>query len=75
MSSRSPRPIGVALCLVAVAVLAAPTLLLPADSPTEPKLVFAAAGAVIFLLAVRRIRREPAAQTPPGRQDEDVTER
>lgn len=75
MDSRSPRPIGFALCVVAVMVLAAPTLVLPADSPTEPKLVFAAAGAIIFALAVLGIRREPAARAPEPRSDDDVSDR
>ncbi len=52
MPSRSARPIGFALCLIAAALLAAPTLFFPADSPTEPKLVFAVVGAAAFGLAV-----------------------
>ncbi|PNW09800.1 hypothetical protein C1632_05215 [Microbacterium testaceum] len=75
MSSRSPRPIGLALCVIAMILLAAPTLFFPADSPNEPKLVFAAVGAFVFALAVLRIRREPSAQAPPDHKDEDVSER
>ncbi len=66
MSSRSPRPIGFALCLVAVAVLATPTLLFPADSPTEPRLIFAALGGIALGIAILLVRKEPAA---PGRGD------
>ncbi len=74
MPSRSARPIGFALCLIAAALLAAPTLFFPADSPTEPKLVFAVVGAAAFGLAVLRIRREPAAQARRERSSEDVSE-
>jgi len=72
MSSRAPRPFGFVLCVVAALLLAAPTLLFAADSPTEPKLVFAAVGAAVFALAVVVIRREPAAKAPPERHDESV---
>ena len=47
MTKRSTqRPVAVLLCVASAAVLAAPTLLFPADSPTEPKL-----GLLAILLA------------------------
>ncbi|MFJ4159007.1 hypothetical protein [Microbacterium testaceum] len=74
MPSRSPRPIGFALSLLSAALVAAPTLLFPADSPTEPKLVFAVVGAAAFFLAILRIRREPAAHAQHERASEEVSE-
>lgn len=74
MGSQSPRPIGVVLCVVSALLVAAPTLFFPADSPIEPKLVFAAVGAVVLALAVLRIRREPAAQESSEQTNGDVSE-
>jgi len=74
MSSRSPRPIGFALCVVAMVVLAAPTLLFPADSPTEPRLVFAALGGIALASAILLVRKEPAAPRPGDRPGEGVSE-
>ncbi|WP_295831290.1 hypothetical protein [uncultured Microbacterium sp.] len=74
MPSRSPRPIGFALSLLAAALVAAPTLLFPADSPTEPKLAFAVVGAATFFLAILRIRREPSAQARHEHGSEEVSE-
>ncbi|SDP26408.1 hypothetical protein SAMN04487788_2773 [Microbacterium testaceum StLB037] len=74
MNSRSPRPMGFALCVVAMAVLAAPTLVFPADSPTGPRLIFGALGGVCFAVAVLLVRKEPAARGPVDRSGEDVTE-
>lgn len=71
--ARTQRPWGAVLSGVAAVVLATPTLVFPADSPTEPKLGFLAVGAVVLAGAVVRIRAEsPGADaTPPG---ESVTE-
>ncbi|WP_150952999.1 hypothetical protein [Microbacterium testaceum] len=74
MSSRPSRPTGFAFCVAAAGLLAVPTLLFPADSPTEPKLVLAAVGAGLLASAVVLIRREPAAKAAPARPDEAVTE-
>ena len=72
MSSRATPPIGVLLCVAAVAVFAAPTLAFPADAPTGPRLVFAAIGTVLLVLGMIFVRREPAersaaARAPRGR--------
>lgn len=70
MTKRSThRPVAVLLCVASAAVLAAPTLLFPADSPTEPKLCLLAIGTVLFALGTIRIRREHA----PPPTDGDVT--
>lgn len=52
------RPWGVVLCAAAALVFAAPTVLLPADSPTGPKLIFVAVGSVVLIFGAIRIRRE-----------------
>lgn len=43
---------------VAALLAAVPTLVFPADSPTEPKLALLATGAVFFAIAVVQLRRE-----------------
>ena len=59
-----PRPIAVVLCVLAAAVFAVPTLLLPADTVTNVKAVFILVGSVLFVAGVIRmrfeIRRPPA---------------
>ncbi len=69
---RSRRPVGAVLSGAAAVIAAVPTLFFPADSPTEPKLALLAAGAVVFSIAVFRIRAE---STEPRTDEapEDVT--
>ncbi|BFM24491.1 hypothetical protein QE430_001139 [Microbacterium testaceum] len=70
MTKRSThRPVAVFLCVASAAVLAAPTLFFPADSPTEPKLGLLAIGTVLFALGTIRIRTEHATSPIDG----DVT--
>ncbi|MEW1706401.1 hypothetical protein AB0230_04080 [Microbacterium sp. NPDC089190] len=71
--SRSRRPWGAVFSGVAAVILAAPTLVFPADSPTEPKLGFLAVGTVVFAVSVVRIRAEGIERTtaPP---EEPLTE-
>lgn len=57
---RSRRPLGAVLSGAAAVVAAVPTLFFPADSPTEPKLALVGVGAVVFIIAVVRIRTEGA---------------
>ncbi|KEP76403.1 hypothetical protein HR12_00215 [Microbacterium sp. SUBG005] len=56
--TRRQRPVGAVLSAIAAVILAAPTLVFPADSPTEPKLVFLAVGSLVFVGAVVRVRTE-----------------
>lgn len=56
--TRRQRPVGAILSATAAVILAAPTLVFPADSPTEPKLVFLGVGTLVFLGAVVRVRTE-----------------
>ena len=71
--ARPRRPWGAFLSATAAAILAAPTLIFPADSPTEPKLVFLAIGAGILIGAIVRIRAEGFDRDTASR-DERVTE-
>lgn len=77
MSSTS-RPWGVVLCAAAALVFAAPTVLLPSDSPTGPKLIFVAVGSVILIFGAIRIRREGGAggngQASARKEDPRVSE-
>lgn len=51
-------PVGAILSAVAAIICAVPTLVLPADSPNEPKVALLAVAGVIFLVAVARVRSE-----------------
>ena len=66
-------PVFSVLIAIASLILAAPTLFFPADSPTEPKLVFLAVGSLVFVGAVVRVRTEKTGHraAPPT---ETVTE-
>lgn len=62
--------IGPALCAVAACVFAAPTLLLPADSPSLPKAVLLVGGTVLLTLGAIGIRREGVTRARAPRPDE-----
>lgn len=71
--TRRQRPVGAVLSAIAAVILAAPTLVFPPDSPTEPKLVFLAVGSLVFVGGVVRVRTEKTDHrtAPPA---ETVTE-
>lgn len=72
--SPSRRPLGAAVSGVAALLAAAPTMVFPADSPTEPKLMLLALGTVLFSVAVVRMRAESAAIDGRPTRDQDITD-
>ncbi|MDQ1123256.1 hypothetical protein [Microbacterium trichothecenolyticum] len=66
-SIRSLR--GPALCAAAAFVFAAPTLFLPADSPTGAKAGFLIAGTVVLVLGAIDIRRDGTTRANARRSD------
>ncbi len=66
---RISTPWGMILATGAAAVFAAPTVVLPADSPVLPKLIFIVCGSVLFAAAVVQTRAERPDESPRGRED------
>lgn len=62
-------PWGVILATAAAVIFAAPTVVLPADSPVLPKLIFIVAGLMLFGAAVVQTRAERPDESPRGSDD------
>ncbi|MCC4248541.1 MULTISPECIES: hypothetical protein [Microbacterium] len=72
MARKSVVPWGAIVSVMAAGVLAAPTLLLPADSPVGPKLVFIVVGSLLFATAVALTRAEPGKRGSRAPDEDDV---
>ena len=66
-----PRPWGFVVAVLAAITFAAPSVVLPADSPVDAQLVFLAVGSVLFAGAIVLNRGEPARRTPPDEDEAD----
>ncbi|MFS0792940.1 hypothetical protein [Microbacterium sp. 1P10AE] len=66
MERRRVRPWGPIVAVISALVFAAPTLLLPADSPVGPKLLFIAIGSVLLVAAIALTRLEPPTRASHG---------
>lgn len=74
MKSTKVRPWGAVISMIAAAVFAAPPLVLPADSPVGPKLVFIVVGSVLLATAIVATRAEPGSRGgQPQDAEDDVT--
>lgn len=65
------RAWGPLVAVVAAIVFAAPTLILPADSPVGPKLIFIAVGAVLLVAAIVLTRLEPPSRADHADEEND----
>jgi len=71
MRARRAWPWGTIVAVIAAAVFAAPTVLLPADSPVGPKLVFIVVGSVLLATAIALTRSEPGANGSHATEEDD----
>lgn len=71
MRARRALPWGTIVAVIAAAVFAAPTVLLPTDSPVGPKLVFVVVGSVLLATAIALTRSEPGANVSVATESDD----